>query len=150
MSESEKIIAVSVFKSLVHQSSQAKNKIASIAGELGERIKHHVEASNLHAGAFKIICMLDRKAEDKRDDFIRSLQLYIEMAENEIWADGHTGDIADMAAQRERDAEEFESAAGDANGKALAKGIKPLDDADAAVVPLKPKKGFANAPVKPH
>lgn len=131
--ESEKVVSVSVFKALAQLAEQVRKRVQSANGELGERIKNAVEGSNLHAGAFKSIMKLNRADVVKRNDFLRSFDIYREYAEKHLWA----SDTVDMFDEKDADPEEQRAAdaaesekIGEANGKKIAKGITLLDDSE--------------------
>lgn len=115
--------------------NQSKTKVASINGEIGERIAKAVEDGNLHAKAFKFNCALARMYEKddlKAREFWRSVILYHEEFEkNGLFGEQHVGDIDELARQSEQDERDAEAAQAEANGAAIMRGIKPLEGADA-------------------
>ena len=115
-------IAPKVFVALVKLADGNKTKIGEINGELGERIKHHQENSNLHAKAFRVVTAMHRMDELKRTAFWDALQLYHDFASSELWGDGHLGNLVTMA---EVDPDE---AATEANTAALRAGIAELEE----------------------
>lgn len=129
--ETEKVVSVSVFKALIQLADQVKKRVQSANGELGERIKNAVDDGGLHAGAFKAIAKLNRADVMKRNDFLRSFDIYREYAEKHLWASdtidmfddkgGETGP-EDEAAAAAAESEKI----GAANGKKIAKGITQL------------------------
>jgi hypothetical protein len=132
---SEKLINSKQFGALIKAADQAKTKVASVNGEIGERIKHAVDNANLHPGAFKLILKLYRMDEEKRDAFLRSFDAYRDMAGELNLFEEHIGDIDDLARkaaeESERQAAE-DAAIGEENARLVMEGIKPLagDDAE--------------------
>lgn len=114
--------------------NQSKTKVASINGEIGERIAKAVENGNLHAKAFKFNCALARMFEKddlKAREFWRSLILYHEEFEkNGLFGEQHVGDIEELARKAKQEERDAEAAQLEANGKAIMDGIKPLSEAD--------------------
>ncbi len=127
--EASKIVNQKQFVALVKAADQAKTKVASINGELGERIKTAVENGHLHAGAFKFICKLSRMDEAKRDEFLRQFDIYREMAiKAQLFGEEHVGDLADQAEKEAaKDAEADQAAK---NAAAIEGGIGKLPDAE--------------------
>lgn len=118
-----------VLLALLKDHSNRKTKVAEINGELGERLLHHKEASNLHLGAFRLIAKLYRDADDKRKDFIAAFELYRDIIEESGgWPGEHAGDLADMAGERQEVDED--AAAAERNADALQKGITELTPED--------------------
>ena len=76
--ETEKVVSVSVFKALIQLADQVKKRVQSANGELGERVKNAVDDGGLHAGAFKAIAKLNRADVMKRNDVLRSFDIYRE------------------------------------------------------------------------
>ena len=119
---------------LINDADQKKTRMASISGELGERVKSAVDNGNLNKKAFGLAVSVYRMSEESRSAFLGAFFLYIDMMrEAGMFGDEHVGDLADMAAAPE-DERDLDAEAGDANAALLAKGIKPLpeDEADAA------------------
>jgi hypothetical protein len=120
--------------------NQSKSKVASINGEIGERIAKAVENGNLHAKAFKFNCALARMFEKddlKAREFWRNVLLYNEEFENAgLFGEQHVGDIDELArkaAAEEAERQDAEDAAiGEENARLVMEGIKPLagDDAE--------------------
>ena len=113
--------------SLIRASNETKTRMQSEAGALGERIKHAVENSHLHAGALKLVARLARMDEIKRLAFLSALDLYRDYArEGGLFGEEHVGDLVDNAEL---------ASAGEAAGKVVEnvrrlRGIKPLPDGD--------------------
>lgn len=84
---------------LIAAKNSAVAKTASISGEIGERIKNAAENGHLHRKAFAVVAAADRMEEDRRNDFVRSLRLYLDICEHHWDGEGHVGDLADQAAQ---------------------------------------------------
>lgn len=138
------------FESLLRLNIATGKKVASEQATYRERIAKAVENGNLHAGAFSLMAKLTKMTEEKRDDFLRALDIMREYAEAEggAWADGHTGDMfekkgkeADEDEGDEPSAEELAAKHAEENAKRLEKGIKPLEGDQPApasnVTPLK-------------
>ncbi|MFO1150973.1 MAG: hypothetical protein U1E62_21570 [Alsobacter sp.] len=143
-----KQISGEVLVALLREAQSAASRVAEINGNLGDRVKHHKDHSNLHTGAFAIIKKMARMEELKRDAFWAALSLYKDIADEKLW-DRHSGDLADMAVQSddaEHEADEDVEAA-KRNEAALRRGISELpEDADDAPKPgerrrSKPKTG---------
>lgn len=132
--ETSKIVNAKQFLALIKAADQAKTKVASINGEIGERIKTAVEDGHLHAGAFKLILKLSRQDEDKRDEFLRQSDIYREMAiKGGLFGEEHTGDLDDLARKAAAEqAEDEESSRVAENVHRLETGIKTLSDEDKA------------------
>lgn len=124
------------FLALVKEANLVTKKVASINGEIGERVRHAIDNAHLHRSAFGLVRKLVRMDEDKRDDFLRSFDAYRDYAvEAQLFGSEHVDDLADMAqrgdgftiqdaeheAQRQADADQVA-----ANVEALNGGIKPL------------------------
>ena len=132
-----------VLTALIQQAYRNKTKVGEINGELGERIKHHQEHSNLNAKAFRLISAMHRMEELKREGFWNALQLYHDIAERELWGDGHAGDLVAMAKDGEPAPGPDEQAAQD-NAVQLRKGLKILPaQEDAPDGPKRPPRGAA-------
>ncbi|WP_018407907.1 hypothetical protein [Methylocystis rosea] len=129
MSETEKLVNKKQFGALIKAADQAKTKVASVNGEIGERIKHAVENGNLHAGAFKAILKLYRMDSEKRDAWLRSFDAYRDMAGELNLFEEHVGDLDDMARRdTQKEAEEAEAAQVAENVERLENGISQLSD----------------------
>jgi hypothetical protein len=118
--------------SLLKAINIVKTKVASINGEVGERVRAAVENGNVNSRALKQIAAEIRMDEDKRNDFQRSLALYRDIAtEAGLFGEEHTGDLLETA---EASGDDFEgikhSNAAAENAKALNGGIKQLEDDD--------------------
>lgn len=129
----EKVVNKRQFVALVKLSDQTKSKISELAGTFGERVKNVVENGNLHAGAFRIICRMNRMEEMKRNDFERALRLYLDFGGELLWGQNdHTGDLVEEAEKAEASPEaakqQADEAAAKKNAKALKGGIKQLVD----------------------
>ncbi len=127
----EKITSAKKLGELVKFSAATKKRMQSEAGTLGEKIADAVEKHHLHKGAFAVIARLHRMDELKRNDFIRSLDAYMDIMENTLWKDqGHTGDLAENAGDGDPETEETEDQkAAKANAEAIKAGIKETDPA---------------------
>ena len=112
---------------LVKAKSQAVTKVQPINGEIGSRIKEASDNGSLHKRAFSVICAADRMAEDQRNDFFRSLDLYRDHMAGQ-WGDGeHAGDLVEQASSAVMDEEEIV----EQNRRRIEKGIHKLESADA-------------------
>jgi hypothetical protein len=112
---------------LIKAANTAKTRVASINGEIGERLKHAKENANLHLPAFKLIAKLVDMDEEKRDEFLRAFDLYRDYAKEEnLFGEEHVGDLVEDA-EREAEADgEAEQVA--SNVTALRRGIKELSE----------------------
>jgi hypothetical protein len=114
---------------LLKDADLKSEKIATITGELRERIKHAIDNGNLHAKAFSFARAVYRMKEEKRDEYLRHVKRYLEIMEEEgLLGDAHVGDLAEMA--REAEQQDPDEAAAEANAQAIEGGIKPLSDAE--------------------
>ncbi len=93
--------------------NQSKSKVASINGEIGERIAKAVENGNLHAKAFKFNCGLARMFEKAG-----------------LFGEQHVGDIDELARRAEQEARDAEAGQVAENVHRLETGIKPLLEED--------------------
>jgi hypothetical protein len=125
----ERLINKTQFGALIKAADQAKTKVSSINGEIGERIKAAAENANLHPAAFKMILKLYRMDPEKRDAFLRSFDAYRDLATELNLFDEHVGDIDDLArkaAAEDAERQEAEDAQVADNVHRLETGIKPL------------------------
>ena len=105
--------------------AQARISLSAIAREGGEAA---VDNGHLHRGAYALMLRLYRMDEERRDDFIRSIQLYLDICRDEgLFGEEHVGDLVDKA-EAEAPAVDEDEAAAEKNAKLLRKGIKKLDD----------------------
>lgn len=96
---SDRTVAPKQLVALIKDADQKRTKIQSISGEIGARVKAAVENGNMHRGAYALMVRLYRMDEERRNDFIRSIQLYLDICSEEgLFGDEHVGDLADMAA----------------------------------------------------
>lgn len=93
----ERTVAPKHLLALIQDANQKKTKMQSISGELGALIKEAVENGHLNRKAFGLVAQLDRQDEDKRNDNVRSIRLYLDICEEQLWGDGHVGDLVDKA-----------------------------------------------------
>lgn len=94
----DRTVAPKQLVALIRDADQKKTKMQSIAGEIGARVKAAVENGNMHRGAYALMVRLYRMDEERRNDFIRSVQLYLDICREEgLFGDEHVGDLADMA-----------------------------------------------------
>ncbi len=121
------------FLALLKEVDLKKDKSASVAGEIGERIKHAVENAHLNRAAFGMIMRLYRMDEEKREDFIRSFDLYREYCEEaKLFGEEHTGDFFDdketddTGDKAEPDTAESDAEVGAKNAAKVAEGIREL------------------------
>lgn len=138
----DRTVAPKQLVALITEANREKDKIQSIAGSLGERVKHAIENGHLHRGAFQMMVRLYKMEEFKREDFIRQMNLYICICrENELFGPEHVGDLVEQAEGSDEadgddprprflkddgDAAEGAADVGKANSDALAAGIKEL------------------------
>jgi len=134
----EKIIPKEVFASLIRLSKATKEKTQSAAGELGQKIAHHVEFSHLHSKAFRMVAGLcGMKDELKRKEAIRMLKLYLDLADEcGFFGSEHVGDIAEQAMEAAKraaeEAQDQEAAHVAENAAKITKGIAQLEEEDEA------------------
>jgi hypothetical protein len=134
MSEgTERLINKKQFGALIKAADQAKTKVSSINGEIGERIKAAAENANLHPAAFEMILKLYRMDPEKRDGFLRSFDAYRDLASELNLFEEHVGDIDDLArkaAAEEAERQEAEEAQVADNVHRLETGIKQLPEGE--------------------
>jgi hypothetical protein len=129
--ETERLINKKQFGALIKAADQAKTKVSSINGEIGERIKAAADNANLHPAAFKMILKLYRMDPEKRDAFLRNFDAYRDLASELNLFEEYVGDLADMAQRDEaREAEAAEEAQVADNVHRLETGIKPLPEGE--------------------
>lgn len=120
--------------SLVRRSNEAKTKMQSISGVLGEEIKEAVENKHLNARALKNIARLARMDADKRLAELSAFDLYRTYAEEAgLFGGGHVGDLVDDAASESEQSEA--SSLGDVaaeNVRKLRRGIKKIPESEDA------------------
>jgi hypothetical protein len=139
-----KIVNKKQFLALLKDADQKKTRVASINGELGERIKEASESGHLHRQLFGLMLKLSRQDELRRNDFLAQFPIYVEMCrDGGIFGQEHAGDLvadAEKAAAKEEDAD---AAAVEKNAKAIENGIGELkEDGDASkVTPIGKRKG---------
>jgi hypothetical protein len=129
----EQVINKKQFAALLKDVLLKKKRMQSIAGELGERIKEGCDNGHLNRKAFSMIRAIASMDEEKRDDVLRSFDLYRDYCESEhFFGEKHLGDLAEQAereAAADRDADaadkKYERAAG---LEAIKKGIKPITE----------------------
>ncbi|MDJ0449221.1 hypothetical protein [Methylocystis sp. JR02] len=127
----EKLVNKKQFGALIKAADQAKTKVSSINGEIGERIKNAADNANLHPAAFKMILKLYRMDPEKRDAFLRNFDAYRDLASELNLFEEHAGDIDDLArkaAAEEAEREEAEEAQVADNVHRLETGIQPLPE----------------------
>lgn len=56
-------------------------KLASLRGDIGALVKNAEEDHNIHRGAFKLVCKLERMDPTKRAEFLRHLDHYRHIAD---------------------------------------------------------------------
>ncbi|MEE7478448.1 hypothetical protein [Methylobacterium hispanicum] len=117
-----------VLKSLISKCDGMKADMDEARGELGAAVKDAEEVHGINRKAFKLALSLTRMEQDKRDDFLRSLDDYREKLDlnpqPDLFADGE-GDEAQRRASQAAKASEDDAAA-ERNSKALKGGIKQL------------------------
>lgn len=108
-----------VLKSLVSQCDGMKADMDEARGELGAAVKNAEETHGVNRRAFKLVLSLKRMEQSQRDDFLRSLNDYVEKLDlapqGDLFADDQTGERGDP-----------DAAAVAKNTKAL-KGVKQLE-----------------------
>lgn len=132
-SKPQRVVAKKQLIALIRDADQKKDKMQSISGELGERVKTAVENGHLHKGVFALCVKLYRMEEDKRNDFLRQMPLYLDMCREEgLFGSEHVGDLVDEAQRADDEPDRDEDAeAAERNAAALKAGIKPLDAQEA-------------------
>jgi hypothetical protein len=125
-----KVVNAKQLIALAKAFNQSKSKVASINGEVGERIQKAVENGNLHAKAFKFNCALARMYEKddlKAREFWRNVILYHEEFEKSgLFGEQHVGDIDELARKAEQEERDAEAAQVAENERLIMSGIKPL------------------------
>src|SRR5262245_45950222 len=81
--------------SLLREISIVKTKCAGITGELGERIVDAKQKFGLHPKALKEAARQLAMPEDKRLDYQRGVELYMDMAREAGMQQEHEGDMLD-------------------------------------------------------
>lgn len=128
-----KTVAPKHLIALVREIDNEKTRVQSIVGTIGERVKEAVENGHLHKGAFNLLSKLYRMDDLKRRDYIDSVRLYLDIAEEQhLFGDEHVGDLAKQADEAAALAKEESAKASRANAKKLAEGIKQLPESDRA------------------
>jgi len=124
---SERVIGKTQFVALVNELYQKGQRVKSITGEMGERVKHAEENAHLNKKALSMIRALHKMDEEKRDDVLRSFDLYRTYAEEAgLFGNNHCGDLVDQA-EVGTDEDPGEKQAAD-NAVRLEAGIKKLSD----------------------
>jgi hypothetical protein len=103
----QKMVAIQpdVLVALLKEKADNKTKIQGINGEFGSRLKHHVDLGGLDKAAFAFVSKLNSMTTEDRDHTLSSLELYCDIMEQKgIW-ERHVGDLANMAAEAQKDAE---------------------------------------------
>lgn len=117
-----------VLKSLISKCDGMKAEMDEARGELGAAVKDAEETHGINRKAFKLVLSLKRMEQDKRDDFLRSLDDYREKLDlnpqPDLFADGEGDEAQRRAAQAEKAS--ADDAAAERNSKALKGGIKQL------------------------
>jgi hypothetical protein len=94
----DKTISQQQLVSLIKEDWLDKTKIGAVNEGRGARITSGVDNHHLHRGAFNLVSRLYRMDELKRADFIRSLDLYVDMCEEAgLFGAEHSDDIVDLA-----------------------------------------------------
>jgi predicted RNA polymerase sigma factor len=81
--------------SLLRDIPVTKMKCAAITGTLGERIAEAKEKFGLHPKALKEVARQLAMSEDARNDYQRSVELYMDYAREAGLLDEHHGDMMD-------------------------------------------------------
>lgn len=148
----ERVTPEKTFNSLLGRFHKARKQGRSIAGEIGQEIKDAVEKHHLHKGAFALFAKLDGMDEMKRNDFLRSFDIYRERAEGAGGKWDTASDIVDRAQQpsdEEREQAEADKVAAEqtaTNVRRLRGGIKKKTEDEKPVVGM-PGAPAADAPV---
>lgn len=137
----DRVIPEKKFNQLLRAYASTRQKMQSLAGDIGQMIADAVEKNFLHKGAFSLIAKLHKMDEMKRNDFLRAFDIYRERMEAKEWGSGKDMmDGADTDDSAEGDPPEADKAAktaeeiGEENGRKVRRGIKPLADKKPPVV----------------
>lgn len=137
----DRVIPEKKFNQLLRAYTSTRQKMQSLAGDIGQMIADAVEKNFLHKGAFSLIAKLHKMDELKRNDFLRAFDIYRERMEAKDWgsgkdlmdgaADGDSSDGDEPAAETQaKTGEEI----GEENARKVKRGIKPLADKKPPVV----------------
>jgi hypothetical protein len=97
-----KLVNKKQFLALYKHADQKKTRVASISGEIGERIKEASENGHLHRQLFGLMLKLGRMDELKREDFIAQFPEYCRMCrEGGIFGQEHVGNLFDRQEEGE-------------------------------------------------
>lgn len=97
----DKTIPAKDLISLLKRNEQQQSKISTLSGEMGEEIKLASDNKYLHRGAYKVLRKIYRMDELKREDFLRQLNLYVDICRvGGVFGPEHTGDLVDLASRR--------------------------------------------------
>jgi hypothetical protein len=123
--DAERVISQKDLVSLVKDANLKRTRMQSISGELGERVKTFIETKHLNRAAYTAVAKLCRMDdEDKRNDFLRSFELYLDYCRKDgLLGSEHAGDLVDQA-NGEDDAAAAQVAQ---NTARLESGIKAID-----------------------
>jgi hypothetical protein len=121
--------------SLLREVALKKTRVKSLNDEIGQRVAEAVENGHLHKGAFGLMVRINAMEEEKRNDFLRSFDLYREHVETDAtmgWGgDRHVGDLLESA-----EAPIDNGAARVADNVALLNnGIKQLEESEENIEP---------------
>jgi hypothetical protein len=123
----ERCVAPDHLVGLINAAESLRSKKAEFKNDFVDgfdsKVASAVENGHLHRKAFNEVKKLDAMDEFRRNDFIRSFQLYVDILTEKRWSkEGHSGDLVDTAEEHDEDAEAAEQ-----NAAALEKGIKQLE-----------------------
>lgn len=126
--KAERTVAPKQLAALIKDADQKRTRMRSISGELGERVKHAVEAGHLHKGIFALMVKLYRMDEQARDVWLRQLPLYIDICREEgLFGEEHVGDLAEMAQAGDAEADAAAAQVAE-NVERLEGGIRQLEE----------------------
>jgi hypothetical protein len=91
------VINKDVLVQLIKKKAENRVDIATMNGDLGAKIKHHKDLSNLNPWAFAAMCKLNSMKMADREEARTALDLYCDMAEETGLWEAHVGDLASMA-----------------------------------------------------
>jgi hypothetical protein len=149
----DRTVAPKQLIALIQEAHRERGKISTISGALGERVKLAIDNGHLHRGAFALSVRLYKMDELKREDFLRQIDLYVDICRaGGLFGAEHAGDLVEDAereqeaqAEADADAGEGEPVPLSAAAKAVQKGIKQLAPKRRGRPPGSGKKGLDGA-----
>ena len=103
-------------RALIKSNNDAKKKAAEVTGDIGPETKAFAEVYSLNTKAITLIGSIDRMSDDKRQDFMRSLQRMMpEMLD--YWGFVDTPDMFDQAAANADNVTQLDTKKADIAGK---------------------------------